>query len=325
MHADRARILASMLALYFIWGSTFLAIRWALPGFPPLLMSGLRFVCAGGIFYLLLRMRGAPRPSRVQWFAALRIGTLLVVGNALVVVAEQWVSSGVAAVAIASVPLWSVLFAGLWGRWPAKGEWLGLAVGLAGVALLQSGGELRASPAGAAVLILSAVTWSLGSMWSRHLPIPTGLMAAATEMLTGGAVLLVVALLRGERMTAMPGAQALGAFLYLVVFGSMVAYSAYTFLLANVRPALATNYAYVSPVVAVLLGALLAGERVTGVAVAALALILAGVAIVATRGSLREPVRHPPQRADGRTAGHPSPSSGSSNLKEEMTIPAERG
>lgn len=272
-----------MLALYFIWGSTFLAIRLALPGFPPLMMSGLRFVCAGGIFYLLLRLRGEPRPSRVQWFAAFRVGTLLICGNALVVVAEQWVSSGVAAVAIASVPLWSVLFAGLWGRWPAKGEWVGLAVGLLGVGLLQSGGELRASPAGAVVLILSAVTWALGSMWSRHLPIPTGLMAAASEMLTGGAVLLLVALVRGERMTAVPGPEALGAFVYLVVFGSIVAYSAYTFLLARVRPALATNYAYVSPVVAVLLGAAVAGERVTGVAVAALALILGGVAIVAAQ------------------------------------------
>jgi len=292
-----------MLALYFIWGSTFLAIRWALPGFPPLLMSGLRFVCAGGIFYLLLRARGAPRPSREEWLAAFRVGTLLVLGNALVVVAEQWVSSGVAAVAIASVPLWSVLFAGLWGRWPAKGEWVGLAVGLLGVALLQSGGELRASPAGAAVLILSAITWSLGSMWSRRLPIPKGLMAAATEMLTGGAVLLCAALLSGERLTAVPDARALGAFLYLVVFGSMVAYSAYTFLLANVRPALATSYAYVTPVVAVLLGALLAGERVTSVSVAALALILTGVALVATRGSPVEPVRVPPQEADGRRAG----------------------
>ena len=132
-------MLASLLALYFIWGSTYLAIRLALPGFPPLMMSGLRFVCAGGLFYVLLRMRGAPRPTRVQWFAALRVGTLLISGNALVVIAEQWVSSGVAAVAIASVPLWSVLFAGLWGRWPAKGEWIGLAIGLAGVALLQSG------------------------------------------------------------------------------------------------------------------------------------------------------------------------------------------
>jgi drug/metabolite transporter (DMT)-like permease len=280
---DRGRILAALLALYFIWGSTYLAIRLALPGFPPLMMSGLRFVLAGGVLYVLLRLRGEPRPSRLQWGAALRIGTLLVFGNALVVVAEQWVSSGVAAVAIASVPLWSVLFAGLWGRWPAKGEWVGLAVGLAGVALLQSGGELRASRAGAAVLVLSTVSWALGSMWSRRLPIPTGLMAAATEMLTGGAVLLVAALARGERMAAMPDARSIGAFLYLVSFGSMIAYSAYAFLLAKVRPALATSYAYVNPVVAVVLGALFAGEHVSPIAVVALALILGGVAIVAAQ------------------------------------------
>jgi len=300
---DRGRIVASMVALYFIWGSTYLAIRFALPGFPPLMMSGLRFLCAGGLLYSILRLRGEARPSRVQWFAAFRVGTLLVCGNALVVVAEQWVSSGVTAVAIASVPLWSVLFAGLWGRWPAKGEWLGLAVGLAGVALLQSGGELRASPAGAVVLLLSAVTWALGSMWSRRLPIPTGLMAAATEMLTGGAVLFGAALLRGERMHVVPDAQALGAFLYLVVFGSIVAYSSYAFLLAKVRPALATSYAYVNPVVAVLLGAAFAGERVSPIALAALALILGGVAIVAAQKSSPEPARIPPQEADGRPTG----------------------
>ena len=280
-----------MVALYFIWGSTYLAIRFALPGFPPLLMSGMRFLCAGGLLYSILRLRGHASPSRTEWFAAFRVGTLLVCGNALVVVAEQWVSSGVAAVAIASVPLWSVLFAGLWGRWPAKREWLGLAVGLAGVALLQSGGEMRASPAGAAVLLFSALSWAFGSMWSRRLPIPKGLMAAATEMLTGGAVLFCAALLRGERMSAVPDARALGAFLYLVIFGSIVAYSAYAFLLAKVRPALATSYAYVNPVVAVLLGAAFAGERVTALALGALALILAGVAIVAAQGSVSAPVR----------------------------------
>jgi drug/metabolite transporter (DMT)-like permease len=279
----RGRVVAALLALYFIWGSTYLAIRLALPGFPPLMMSGLRFVVAGGLFYILLRLRGAPRPTREQWRAALRVGTLLIVGNALVVVAEQWVSSGIAAVAIASVPLWSVLFAGLWGRWPAKGEWAGLAVGLAGVALLQAGGELRASPAGAIVLVLSAIAWSLGSMWSTRLPLPKGPMAAATEMLTGGVVILGVALLRGERMTALPDPQALGAFAYLVIFGSIIAYTAYAFLLAKVRPALATSYAYVSPVVAVFLGALVAAEPVTPLAVAALALILAGVAIIAVQ------------------------------------------
>ena len=290
-----------MVALYFIWGSTYLAIRFALPGFPPLLMSGLRFLCAGSLLYSILRLRGEAPPSRTQWFAAFRVGTLLVCGNALVVVAEQWVSSGVTAVAIASVPLWSVLFAGLWGRWPAKREWLGLAVGLAGVALLQSGGEMRASPAGAVVLLFSALSWAFGSMWSRRLPIPKGLMAAATEMLTGGAVLFCAAVLHGERMTALPDPRALGAFVYMVIFGSIVAYSAYAFLLAKVRPALATSYAYVNPVVAVLLGAAFAGERVTALALAALALILAGVAIVAAQGPVSAPA--PAQEAEGRGAG----------------------
>jgi drug/metabolite transporter (DMT)-like permease len=289
-------VVAALLALYFIWGSTYLAIRLALPGFPPLLMSGLRFVVAGGIFYVLLRLKGVPNPTRAQWFSALRVGALLVCGNGLVVVAEQWVSSGVAAVAIASVPLWSVLFAGLWGRWPAKGEWAGLLVGLAGVALLQSGGELRASPAGAIVLVFSAITWSLGSMWSTRLPLPAGPMAAATEMLTGGIVMLGAALVHGERMAAVPGVGALGAFAYLVVFGSIAAYTAYAFLLANVRPALATSYAYVSPVVAVFLGSLVASEQVTGVAVAALALILAGVAIIAT---VRTPEKRRTPELDG--------------------------
>src|ERR1700704_3033749 len=161
-----------MVALYFIWGSTYLAIRFALPGFPPLLMSGLRFLCAGSLLYSILRLRGEAPPSRIQWFAALRIGTLLVVGNALVVVAEQWVSSGVAAVAIASVPLWSVLFAGLWGRWPAKGEWVGLTVGLGGVGFLETGGETRASREGAFVLLFSPGPWARGSRGSRRLPIP---------------------------------------------------------------------------------------------------------------------------------------------------------
>jgi drug/metabolite transporter (DMT)-like permease len=298
---QKGPVIASMVALYFIWGSTYLAIRFALPGFPPLLMSGLRFLCAGSLLYSILRLRGEAPPSRIQWFAAFRVGTLLVCGNALVVVAEQWVSSGVTAVAIASVPLWSVLFAGLWGRWPAKREWLGLAVGLAGVALLQSGGEMRASPAGAVVLLFSALTWAFGSMWSRRLPIPKGLMAAATEMLTGGAVLFCAAVLRGERMTALPDARALGAFVYMIIFGSIVAYSAYAFLLAKVRPALATSYAYVNPVVAVLLGAAFAGERVTMLALAALALILAGVAIVAAQGSVSAPA--PAQGTESRRTG----------------------
>jgi drug/metabolite transporter (DMT)-like permease len=149
------------------------------------------------------------------------------------------------------------------------------------------------------VLLFSAVTWALGSMWSRRLPIPTGLMAAATEMLGGGAVLLVAAVVHGERLRAAPDTGALVAFLYLVVFGSIVAYSAYAFLLAKVRPALATSYAYVNPVVAVLLGAAFAGESISPLALVALALILGGVALVATQRSSPEPARMAPREVDG--------------------------
>ena len=277
------RVIAALGALYFIWGSTYLAIRFALDGFPPLLMAGARFVLAGGALFLALRARGEPNPAPREWGAALLVGSLLTGGNALVVVAEQWVSSNVAAVAIASVPLWAVLFAGLWGRWPAKGEWVGLAIGLLGVALLQAKGELRASPVGAIVLMFATASWALGSMWGRRLPLPKGMMASACEMLAGGMVLLAASLVHGERMTGLPPPKALAAFLYLVSFGSIVAYSAYTFLLERVRPSLATSYAYVNPVVAVGLGAAIGGEAIAPTAVWALALILTGVGIVATR------------------------------------------
>lgn len=281
MTTNRGRVFLALGALYFIWGSTYLGIRVALEGFPPLLMAGLRFVCAGALLYGAQRLRGEPNPTRKQWGASALVGLLLCGANSFVCVAEQWVSSGVAAVAIASVPLWAVLFAGLWGRWPARRDWLALAVGLAGVLWLQAGGDLRASPAGAAVLLASTICWALGSVWSRSLPLPKGLMASGAEMLSGGAVILLVALLRGERLTAMPGARPLLAFAFLVVFGSLIAFSAYGFLLANVRPALATSYAYVNPLVAVGLGALFAKESIAPSALGALALILGGVGLLA--------------------------------------------
>jgi drug/metabolite transporter (DMT)-like permease len=278
----RGKVVLALLALYLVWGSTYLGIRVALEGFPPLFMAGTRYVLAGGLLYAFLRLRGAPRPSAREWGGALLVGTLLVAGNALVSVSEQWVSSGLAAVVIASMPLWAVLLAGLWGEWPSRREWTGLAVGLAGVALLQGGRELRASPLGAALLVVSTWSWALGSMWGRRLPLPRGPMGSAAEMLGGGAAWLAVSLAAGDRLAGVPAVRPLAAFAYLTVFGSLVAFSAYTWLLRHVRPALATSYAYVNPVVAVGLGAL-AGEPVGARAVGALALILLGVGIVAAR------------------------------------------
>ncbi len=283
MKTERSRILLALGSLYLIWGSTFLAIRFALEGFPPLLLAGIRFTVAGALTYAWARARGAPAPSRIEWRSSTIVGTLLVAGNACVVIAEQWVSSGVAAVAIGSVPLWVALMAGLFGRWPSRGEWAALAIGLAGVAILQTGGDLRASPAGAIVLTVSCVSWALGSIYSRRLPLPKGLMASGAQMLAGGLVMLVLAALRGERIATAPSAQAALALAYLIVAGSIIGYSAYQFLLSRVRPTLAASYAYVNPVVAVGLGAALAGEAVAPRAVGALALILGGVAMLALR------------------------------------------
>jgi drug/metabolite transporter (DMT)-like permease len=229
------------------------------------------------------KLRGAPWPTRTEWRSAAIVGALLTFGNACVTVAEQWVSSGVAAIAIASVPLWAALFAGLFERWPRKGEWIGLGVGLAGVAVLQARGGLRASPTGALILMVSCVSWSLGSIWSRRLTLPKGLMASGAEMLTGGVLLVGGAFFMGERFAQVPSLHAVAAWAYLVVLGSIVAYSAYGFLLSRVRPTLATSYAYVNPIVAVGLGALLAGEAVAPAAIAALLLILSGVGLIAAQ------------------------------------------
>ncbi len=292
---SRGAVVAALGALYLIWGSTYLAIRLALEGFPPLLMAGSRFVLAGGLLYAVARRRGTAPPGPGGWRSGALVGSLLCGANGLVTFSEQWVSSSVAAVVVASVPLWAVLAALLWRERPTRAEVAGLAVGLAGVVLLQAGGDLRAHPIGAALLLLSTWCWALGSMWSRRLPLPGGLMAPATEMLAGGSLLLAVALLRGERLASLPGPRPFAAWAFLTLFGSLVAFTAYNFLLRRLRPALATSYAYVNPAVAVCLG-VVAGEAVGPREVAALGLILGGVAIVAAvrRPASPAPARLPP-------------------------------
>ncbi len=278
---SRAGVYTALGLLYVIWGSTYLAIAVAIEGFPPFLMAGIRFIVAGALLYPLLRLRGAPAPTAAQWRGAGIVGTLLLAGgNGGVAFAEQWVASGVAAVVIATTPIWTGLFAGVFGRWPSRVEWTGLALGLAGVVLLNTGADLRASPVGAVALILAAVCWAFGSAWSRHLSMPSGLMAVAAQLLVGGVALVLIGLAVGERLTAVPSARALWAFVYLIAAGSLVGYTAYIYLLGRVRPALATSYAYVNPVVAVALGALLAGERISVTTIVSMVVILAGVALV---------------------------------------------
>ncbi|MGH8529540.1 MAG: drug/metabolite exporter YedA [Nevskiales bacterium] len=286
MEADHSRrrllVMLALLAVYLIWGSTYLGIRVAIETLPPFTMGGARFLLAGLVLMLYLRARGAAWPSARQWLASAAIGVLLLGGgNGAVCYAEQWIASGLAAVWIATVPLTTALFEGLWGRWPTRLEWLGLMVGLGGVVILNLEDNLAANPQGAIALTIAVVTWSFGSAWSCRLDLPRGLMASAAQMLTGGLFMLLLGALVGERITVLPSARSALAFAYLTVFGSFIAYSAYAYLLQTVRPTIATSYAYVNPLVAVALGAWLIGEPITRVAIVAMGVILAGVALLA--------------------------------------------
>jgi len=256
-------------------------IRIALAELPPLFLMGIRFFLFGIGIYGYLRMRGAPNPSLIEWLRSAVIGIFLMLGgSAGVAYAEQWVSSGLAALMIATTPLWTVLFAGIWRRWPNRLEWVGLLIGLAGIAVLNFEGDLRASPLGAALLIVAAMSWAFGSVWSQQMKLPRGMMAGAAQMITGGAVVLLFSLAIGERITAVPTWRSISAVLYLGIVGSLVGFTAYVYLLGTVRPALATSYAYVNPVIAVLLGIWVLGEQLHKTEMIAMAVILIGVVLV---------------------------------------------
>ncbi|GAC1565522.1 MAG: drug/metabolite exporter YedA [Ktedonobacteraceae bacterium] len=277
----RPVIILSLLSLYILWGGTYLGMRIALEGFPPFFVAGFRQLTAGIILYVFLRLRGAARPTRAQWLGALVVGgLLLVIGNGGVVFAEQWVSSGLAALALGAIPLWASLFSGLFGRWPRPIEWCGLAIGFAGLVLLNLENGLHANPLGAIILFIAPISWGLGSILSQRLPSPKGLMASAAQMLVGGVMLLIVGSVIGERMTSFPGLRPLGAMIYLIVGGSLIGFCAYGYLLSHVRPAMATSYAYVNPLIAVGLGVALAGERMTMIGLLAMLTILSGVVLV---------------------------------------------
>jgi len=278
--SSRAGVILALVSVYLVWGSTYLAMRIGLTGFAPFLMAGTRFTIAGGLLMAVLLARGASLPTAKQWGGAAIVGVLLLTGgNGGVVYAEQTVGSGLAALALAIVPLLTALLAGVWGQWPTGREWVGLAVGFAGIALLTMNGGLRASPPGAIALLVAASAWALGSVWSRRLTLPPGMMASAAEMLCGGAALLALGAMQHEHWHAHPPPASCAALAYLV-FGAIAGFSAYVYLLARVRPALATSYAYVSPVIAVALGAAFAGEKLTPIMLASGLLIVAGVVLI---------------------------------------------
>lgn len=308
-------IIAAFATIYFVFGSTYLAIRLAIDTLPPFLMAGIRFLIAGGLLYGWARLRGAKRPALSHWKQATVIGTLLLVtGNGAVVFAQQTVPTGVSSLVIALVPVWMVLFDWMSAGRPARPGLVltGLFLGLGGVAVLlgpamnlQSAGL---DPLGSLVLLGASLSWAAVSISARYFPVPDSLsLAAAMQMLIGGAILKFGGLLAGEASQVNLGAVSgvsLVAMGYLVVIGSLLGYSAYTWLLKTVSVASVSSYAFVNPVVAVFLGGVFAGEPLTPNVVFGAMAIISGVALLVTNKLVDALVRKRNRNRQGELCPH---------------------
>lgn len=284
-------IWSAMISVYIIWGSTYLAIRFAIETIPPFMMAATRFLIAGGILYGLRRYQGNAAPTRSEWRSAAFIGFFLLVGgNGSVVWAEQWVLSGMAALLVGTAPLWMVLIDVLHptGRRPGRWAILGLVLGFVGISVLVGPSQImgygeKVDLVGSVVLILAALSWAVGSLYSRQAPLPSSpLLWTAMEMLAGGAGLLLLGVLTGElsQLTlATISTRSLMGVVYLILFGSWVGLTSYTWLFRVAPTPLVSTYAYVNPVVAVLLGHLLAEEPLTLQIMLAAAIVVGSVAL----------------------------------------------
>jgi drug/metabolite transporter (DMT)-like permease len=285
----RWKIVLAFLAVYLCWGMTYLAMRIAVRDIPPHLMSGARFLVAGLMLYLWTRRRGDPKPTAIQWRSAAMIGAFLLLGgNATVAWAEQQVPSGLAAVLIAVAPIWMVAFD--WARGgprPGKRVIAGLILGLVGLAILvlpKGDSATQVNPIGAVMLVLASASWAWGSVVSKSAPLPKSrFLATSMEMIGGGVLLLLTALAVGQVTHFRPtdvSVNAVLAWLFLVVFGSLVGFTAYIWLLGVTSIAKVGTYAYVNPIVAVFLGCAILDEPVTSRTLIAALVILVGVALV---------------------------------------------
>ena len=287
----RVHVIVAFAAVYVIWGSTYLAIRFAIATIPPFLMAGVRFLVAGLLLYAWAHRRGAPRPTRAHWVAATVVGAFLLLGgNGGVVWAEQFVPSGLAALLVATVPLWIAVldWARPGGTRPTGPVIAGIGMGLAGLALLIGPEDLlgggQADPVGALVLVGAALAWSVGSLYAKHADLPDSPYSATSiEMVMGGVLLLLAGFVRGEAAQFDVSAVSLQsglALVYLILFGALAGFTAYIWLLKNVPPVQASTYAYVNPVIAVFLGWALADEPLTGRVLLAAAVIVAAVVMI---------------------------------------------
>ena len=283
-------IALAMACVYLFWGGTYLGMKIAIETMPPFLMAGVRFLIAGSALYIVRRLMGDARPALRQWRDAGIVGGLLLLGgNGLVAWAEQTVPSSIASLMVATAPLWMAAIGGLSGMSrPGLGGWIGLVVGFSGIAILVLGskgspsGELN--PMGIVALLCASVFWASGSLYSRRASQPgSPLLWTGMQMIVGGALLLTLSLSMGDLKRfdpALLSARSFAALVYLMIGGSIIGYTAYIWLLKNAETTLVSTYAFVNPVVAVLLGWLVAGEQIGGNALAAAAVIIAAVVII---------------------------------------------
>ncbi|MCX6019693.1 MAG: EamA family transporter [Chloroflexi bacterium] len=296
MTSDKPRVLPidgliALFILYVLWGSTFLGIKFALQSFPPFLLGGTRFPLAGALMLIYLKLRGTPWPTRRQWMHCALYGLLMIgVSNGLLAVAETQISSGLSSALAGSSPLLIALLAGFFGHRPRRLEWIGIIVGFAGLLVINSGDEMTGSAMGMIALIVSSVSWALGSVLAREkLDLPGGLMTTAVELLLGGFIQLAISMALGERLKPMTNA-ALGGWIFLVA-ASIVGFSSHTLAIRKLPVVLATSFSYVNPIVAIFLGILLASETLSRSTAIGIGVTLVGVVLISIAQARGRPVR----------------------------------
>jgi len=309
----KTKVWIALLALYIVWGSTYLGIRFAVETLPPFMHAALRFLISGAILYAWRRMAGDPAPTIGNWKSTAIVGTaLLLGGNGLVAWAEQTVPSGIAALMISTSPFWLVLFESMrvGGSKPTWQAVLGLIIGFGGVFLLIGpaeivGGQANFDTFGILLLLLAPLFWSMGSIYARGADMPKStLLSTGMQMLTGAVSLFLVSLVKGEFngfSLGLVSTRSWLALLYLITFGSLVGFVSYGWLLHNAPVSLMSTYAYVNPVVAVLLGWLLAGEDLNGRIVVASAIIIGSVILINSARQFKvktEPLQAVPDDGD---------------------------
>lgn len=297
-------LFAAFAAVYVLWGSTYLAIKYAIETLPPFLMAGSRFLIAGSILFAWARLsKDYERPKFEHWRTSAIVGTLLLLGgNGAVVLAQHYIPSSLAALLVATEPLWIVILSWAW-LGMSRPNWkvvLGLLLGFAGVSLLITGrassgaaGEGIGQWIGVAAVIAGALSWAAGSIYGLRGATPKSpILASGMQMIAGSIPLTIVGLIRGEASTFDPSAVSISSLLgfgYLLVFGSLVAFTAYSWLLRNARPSMVATYAYVNPVIAVLLGWLIAGETMTGQMLLGAVVVVGSVVLITSENTHDEP------------------------------------